>query len=100
MIIETWNDFNEGSEIEPIEGDDPFQYVALTASNIALYKNKPSHLEGEASLLNAVVKIYEAAALIETDERDETVFYEALLISKAFSRHTKLSSFIEAATCA
>jgi len=78
VIIETWNDFNEGSEIEPIEGDDPFQYVALTASNIALYKNKPSHLEGEASLLNAVVKIYEAAALIETDERDETVFYDVL----------------------
>ncbi|TWD38691.1 exodeoxyribonuclease V alpha subunit [Vibrio crassostreae] len=31
---------------------------------------------------------------------DETVFYEALLISKAFCRHTKLSSFIEAAICA
>ena len=78
VIIETWNDFNEGSELEPIEGENGYQYMQLTADHIAIYKNTTSNIDTEQHMFTASVKIYEAAKLIEDGDRDYEFFYPIL----------------------
>lgn len=75
VIIETWNDWNEGTEIEPSKAHG-FTYVNKTATNIAEFKGTTSGLTDE--LLTASTKIYEAAALIESEARDYGQYYSIL----------------------
>lgn len=78
VILETWNDFNEGSELEPIEGDDSYQYIELTANNIAAYKNMTPNIDDEQYMFFASVQIYKAAKLIEDGNRNYDTFYPRL----------------------
>jgi hypothetical protein len=78
VILETWNDFNEGSELEPIEGDDSYQYIELTANNIAAYKNMTPNIDDEKYMFFASVQIYKAAKLIEDGNRNYDTFYPRL----------------------
>jgi len=78
VILETWNDFNEGSELEPIEGDDSYQYIELTANNIAAYKNMTQNIDDEQYIFFALVQIYKAAKLIEDGNRNYDTFYPRL----------------------
>jgi hypothetical protein len=80
VILETWNDFNEGSELEPIEGPETecHKYMELTANNIATYKNTTSNIDAEQFMFKAPIKIYEAAKMIENGTRDYDTFYPKL----------------------
>jgi hypothetical protein len=78
VILETWNDFNEGSEVEPIEGSGGYKYMELTANNIASYKNATSNIDAEKYMFGAPVQIYKAAKLIEDGSRNYDVFYPKL----------------------
>lgn len=75
VIIETWNDWNEGTEIEP-SVTHGFTYVNKTATNIAEFKGETATLDTD--LLSASTKVYEAAALIEADDRDYELYYPVL----------------------
>ncbi|RED98382.1 glycoside hydrolase family 71/99 protein [Marinoscillum furvescens] len=77
VILETWNDFNEGSELEPTTTDN-YQYLGLTATHIASYKGEPSLIDSEQWMFKAAIKIYEAAKLIEDGDRDCSVFHPIL----------------------
>jgi hypothetical protein len=93
VILETWNDFNEGSELEPIKGDDASKYLELTASNISKYKNRPTNIDADKLMLEATVKIYEAAKLMEDGKRDYNTFYPKLkrAIEKLLQKNAKNS---------
>lgn len=78
VILETWNDFNEGSELEPIIGDDSYQYIKLTADNVARYKGTVSNIDNEHYMLIATIEIYKAAKLIEGGDRNYNTYYPKL----------------------
>lgn len=78
VILETWNDFNEGSEIEPIVGSNSFQYMQATADHIAIYKNTPNLIDEQQWMFNAAVNLYKAAKLIEDEDRDYNTYYPKL----------------------
>jgi hypothetical protein len=78
VILETWNDFNEGSEIEPIVGDNSYQYVALTAHQIAIFKGTTSLVDEQQWMFKAATNIYKAAKMIEDGERDDETYYPVL----------------------
>ncbi|TXR52116.1 hypothetical protein [Reinekea thalattae] len=81
VVIETWNDFNEGSEIEPIAATadtESFQYLKLTDSYITNFKATDSVLDADDELLNAAVKIYQAAKLIDDGDRASANYYSTL----------------------
>ncbi|TBR45051.1 hypothetical protein CBF23_000690 [Marinomonas agarivorans] len=78
VILETWNDFNEGSELEPTSGDKPYFYMELTAQHIATYKGIDIPVTEDKDMFEAVTKIYEAAKLIEDGDRDYEMFYPKL----------------------
>ncbi|MEP3390483.1 MAG: T9SS type A sorting domain-containing protein [Reichenbachiella sp.] len=90
IIIETWNDWNEGTEIEPsvIDG---FKYVEQTATNIAQFKGNTFSLD--TTLFSASTKIYEAASLIEAQSRDSAVYYTVLedAISSFIAKNASVS---------
>ncbi|WP_422359082.1 T9SS type A sorting domain-containing protein [Reichenbachiella sp.] len=75
IIIETWNDWNEGTEIEPSVVDG-FKYVEQTATNIAQFKGNTTSVD--TALFHASTKIYEAASMIESLTRDSVVYYAIL----------------------
>lgn len=75
VYIETWNDWNEGSEIEP-SSEFGFSCLQQTIEQISAFKNISINLEDSAFL--ASTKIYEAALLIENSNRDSTVYYPLL----------------------
>ncbi|MEP3387869.1 MAG: hypothetical protein ABJO02_06765, partial [Reichenbachiella sp.] len=75
VILETWNDWNEGTELEP-SVEHGFTYVNKTAANIAEFKGITSTLDED--LLSASTKVYEAAALIESEDRDYDLYYPVL----------------------
>ena len=78
VILETWNDFNEGSEIEPISGSGNYQYMELTADHIATYKGEPTLVDEAKWMFGAPIRIYEAAKLIEDGNRDYNTYYPVL----------------------
>lgn len=78
VILETWNDFNEGSELEPIVGDDNYQYILLTAKQIEKFKGVTSLIDKEQWMFKAATNIYRAAKLIEQGERDYDTYYPVL----------------------
>ena len=78
VILETWNDFNEGSEIEPTKSTDSYQYVELTAKNIAAYKGIATLIDEEQWMFSAATNIYKAANLIENGDREYEIYYPQL----------------------
>lgn len=78
VILETWNDFNEGSELEPVLGSNSYQYLDLTTDNIAMYKGEPSLIDEDKWMYDASTKIYEAAKMIENGEVDYNTYYPQL----------------------
>ncbi|APZ47999.1 hypothetical protein BW723_17595 [Polaribacter reichenbachii] len=78
VILETWNDFNEGSEIEPVKGSGNYQYIELTANHISTYKGEPTLVDSEKWMFGAPIRIYEAAKLIENGDRDYNTYYPVL----------------------
>lgn len=78
VILETWNDFNEGSELEPIAGAGNYHFMDLTADHIKTYKEESSLIDDEKWMYGAPVKIYQAAKLIEDGDREYNIFYPKL----------------------
>ncbi|WP_152286025.1 glycoside hydrolase family 71/99 protein [Flavicella marina] len=78
VILETWNDFNEGTELEPITGNGGYKYMDLTATNIATFKSTDSNIDAEKYMFGAPVQIYKAAKLIENGNRNYNTFYPKL----------------------
>ncbi len=78
VILETWNDFNEGSELEPTAGKGNYQYMELTANHIETYKGEPTLIDSEKWMYGAPVRIYQAAKLIEDGERNYEEYYPKL----------------------
>jgi hypothetical protein len=70
--IETWNDWNEGSEIEPSK-EFGYKYLKSTIKNINAFKD-PDVTEDTCKFL-AALKIYEAADHIKRNPKDSATYY-------------------------
>jgi hypothetical protein len=75
VYIETWNDWNEGSEIEP-SVEFGYKYLKSTIKNINAFKD-PDISEDTCKFL-AAMKIYEAADFIERNPGDSITYYPCL----------------------
>lgn len=75
VIIETWNDWNEGSEIEPSEVFG-YKYLLSTIKNINVFKD--TIISANTNKFLAATKIYEAADLIEQNLRNSITYYPML----------------------
>ena len=72
VILETWNDWNEGTELEPSK-EHGFTYATKTAENIGTFKGETFPVSD--LLFSASTKIYLAGQMIENGERDSAQFY-------------------------
>ncbi len=80
VVIETWNDWNEGTEIEPgIE--DGYQYLLSTIKNINAFKG--TTMDDDTVKFEAAKMIYKASWLIENGMQDSNVY--APVLRKAIS---------------
>jgi hypothetical protein len=75
VIIETWNDWNEGTEIEPSQ-EFGYKYLKSTIKNINAYKD--TTISEDTCKFEAAKKIYQAANLIELTTRDSAIYYPLL----------------------
>lgn len=75
VVIETWNDWNEGSEVEP-SVEHGFLYLQKTIRQINMFKDTLNVID-EFNFL-ASTKLYEAALKIEKGERDSVEYYPLL----------------------
>jgi hypothetical protein len=75
VYIETWNDWNEGSEIEP-STEFGYQYLLSTIKNINKFKK--TTISSDTFKFWTARKIYEAADLIERKERNSATYYPCL----------------------
>jgi hypothetical protein len=75
VVIETWNDWNEGTEIEP-SIEDGYKYLVSTTKNINAFKG--SSIAEDIIKFEAARKIYEASLLIENGVSD-TRLYNSML---------------------
>jgi len=97
IYIETWNDWNEGSEIEP-SVEDTTKYLQNTIGYINQFKQ--TALVMNDSIFTAAKKIYRAYRLIETGERDSVTFFPKLknalkyYLDKTFSRAQEIADSI------
>jgi hypothetical protein len=71
VYIETWNDWNEGTEIEP-STQDGYKYLKSTIQNIGKFKDIT--INPDTCKFEAARKIYLAADSIEKGRRDSVVF--------------------------
>ncbi len=75
VYIETWNDWNEGTEIEPgIEYG--YQYLKSTVKNINTFKN--TTISQDTYKFTTAESIYVAYRMIETGQRDILLFQPRL----------------------
>jgi hypothetical protein len=63
-VIQTWNDWNEGTEIEPAEGTG-YRYLQLSVNNINTFKD--TTISNDTVKFEAAGKIYRAHKLLEGD---------------------------------
>lgn len=75
VIIETWNDWNEGTEIEP-SVEYRYQYLISTIKNINTFKG--TSLSSDTCKFYAAGKIYSASYMIEHNQRDSATYYPVL----------------------
>ena len=73
-MIETWNDWNEGTEIEPSK-EHRYQYLLQTESNIAQLHG--AEFVADSSKYELGLLIYQAAQNLSTSG-DSAVFHTAL----------------------
>lgn len=96
-VIETWNDWNEGTEIEPSK-EDGYKYLLLTIKNANAFKG--THIDQSLMKFEAANKIYNASSLIESDSCDSQkclpILKEAigLFLKKEFESSNILSEKI------
>jgi hypothetical protein len=76
MYIETWNDWNEGTKIEPCT-EYGYSYLESTVRNINEFKR--TDLDADTCLYFAAGKIYKAADMIERGQGRDSVYYYPLL---------------------
>ena len=75
VVIETWNDWNEGTEIEPsIESG--YQYLKSTITNINTFKD--TTISTDTAKFEVAGKIYTAADAIEKSNVDSALYYPLL----------------------
>ena len=67
VYLETWNDFNEGTEIEPTK-EYGYHYLLTTIKNINTFKN--TLISSDTIAFFCAKRIYTAHAMIETGKRD------------------------------
>jgi hypothetical protein len=82
--LETWNDWNEGTELEPSK-ELRYQYLKLTINNVNTFKG--TNINTDTCKFEAAVKIYKAADRIEENLADSVLYYP--LLTRA------ISSFIQ-----
>ncbi|NOU16226.1 MAG: T9SS type A sorting domain-containing protein [Bacteroidales bacterium] len=78
VIIETWNDWNEGTEIEP-SNEFGYKYLKSTIKSINDFKN--TNISLDTCKFEAARKIYEASRLIELKLRDSVKHYPDLKLA-------------------
>jgi len=78
VYIETWNDWNEGTEIEPSVEHGTF-YLQQTVDYINTFKESSLHI-GTLDF-EALSLLYEAARMIEKGQRDSVEFYPVLEVA-------------------
>jgi hypothetical protein len=71
VVIETWNDWNEGTEIEPSK-EEGYKYLLLTIKNINAFKG--IDIDGSIIKFEAAQKIYNASLLLENNLCDPKVY--------------------------
>jgi hypothetical protein len=75
VYIETWNDWNEGTEIEPSK-ECGYKYLQSTIDHINLFKE--TTIPNNTETFEAALKIYEASASIESSRCDSMVYFPLL----------------------
>lgn len=75
VVIETWNDWNEGTEIEP-SIEDGYKYLELTIKNVNRLKGK--NIDGNITKFEAAKAIYNSSFLIENKLRQYDIYYPLL----------------------
>lgn len=90
VIIETWNDWNEGTEIEP-SIEDGYRYLSLTIKHIN--KLKGTRISADPEVFEAAEAIYRAAFQLEqTAQKSDK---EGILLNRAIASYLK-KDFLEA----
>jgi hypothetical protein len=74
-VIETWNDWNEGTEIEP-SVEDGYKYLVSTITNINTFKG--THLSTDTVKFEEAKRIYLLADSIESGIIDSATYYPIL----------------------
>lgn len=75
VYVTTWNDFNEGTEIEP-STEFRYKYLLSTIKNINAFKGDT--ISQDTCKFEAAMKIYAAADSIELSKRDSGTYYSCL----------------------
>ena len=97
VVIETWNDWNEGTEIEP-SLEDGYKYLLSTIKKVNSFKE--IHIDEDVIKFEAARKIYEASLLIERGLPDTDKYNPVLeesiksFIRKEFSTSEKMADSV------
>ena len=75
VYIETWNDWNEGTEIEP-SIEYRYQYLDSTIKNINSFKD--TSISMDTCIFYSAGKLYEASKAIELKQRDSVLYFPIL----------------------
>ena len=78
VVIETWNDWNEGTEIEP-SIEDGYKYLELTIKNVNRLKGQ--NMDANRLKFEAAKAIYNASFLIENKLRQYDMYHPLLVAS-------------------
>jgi hypothetical protein len=76
IFIETWNDFNEGSEIEPSK-EYGYQYLLSTAKNIGIFRK--TTISCDTVAFSCASRIYLAYNMVETGKRDSSLHFNRIV---------------------
>jgi hypothetical protein len=80
-VIETWNDWNEGTEIEP-SVETGYQYLKLTEKNINTFNGKS--ISDDTVKFEAARQIYIVSKLLEKNDSDSLLNYPSLETAIAY----------------
>jgi hypothetical protein len=96
VYVQTFNDFNEGTEIEP-SAEFRYNYLISTINNINAFKN--TNISIDTCKFEAALKIYAAADSIELKRRDSTGYYSCLRKAIKYLISDKYDSVFYYANC-
>jgi hypothetical protein len=80
-LIETWNDWNEGTEIEP-SNETGYKYLKLTVDHINAYKG--TNLNPDTVKFEAARQLYISSRLLEKNAVDSVEHYSKLELAIAY----------------